>query len=162
MRQVGTVVEVVCWWLLCMLIWQATLTTAARAEWIVAAVLAVPCAVAAHAARRAVRGRWRLPARTPMWALLTVPAVVRDSAAALAVAVRRRRPVGRFTDVDAPATGPESRRAGWEAVATVLLSSTPGSLVVSTDPQAGGLRLHTLPVGDTGLQRAVRDAGRRR
>ncbi|MFF0500148.1 hypothetical protein ACFYU5_27360 [Nocardia aobensis] len=162
MRRGGVVAEAAAWWLICVLIWQATVTVAAWEEVIAAAILALPCAVAACAARRAIGGSWRPPAQLPRWVTRTALAVLRDSAGALALVARGRRPAGRFTELLLPATGSTAQRDGREAVATILLSATPGSLVVYSDPEHSRIRLHTLPLPESALQRAVRDPDRRR
>ncbi|MBF6277537.1 MULTISPECIES: Na+/H+ antiporter subunit E [Nocardia] len=162
MRRGGVVAEAAAWWLICVLIWQATVTVAAWEELIAAAVPALPCAVAACAARRAVGGSWRPPARLPRWVARTALTVVRDGAGALALVARGRRPAGRFIELPLPATGSTAQRDGREAAATILLSATPGSLVVYSDPEHSRIRLHTLPLPESALQRAVRDPDRRR
>ncbi|NKY87803.1 Na+/H+ antiporter subunit E [Nocardia veterana] len=160
MRRGGVAVEAAAWWLICVVVWQATITAAAWAEVIAAAVLAVPCAVAACAARRVVGGRWRPPPHLPQWIAHTAVAVLRDGAGAFALVLRGRRPVGRFSEFPLAATGSEAQRAGCEAAATVLLSATPGSLVVFSDPESARLRLHTLPIPESGVQRAIRGRDR--
>ena len=81
---------------------------------------------------------------------------------ALALVARGRRPAGRFIELPLPATGSTAQRDGREAAATILLSATPGSLVVYSDPEHSRIRLHTLPLPESALQRAVRDPDRRR
>lgn len=162
MRHGGVVAEAAAWWLIGVVFWQATVTVAAWEEVIAAAVFALPCAVAACAARRAIDGRWRPPAQLPRWMACTVLAMVRDGAGALALVARGRRPAGRFAELPLAATGSIAQRDGREAAATILLSATPGSLVVYSDPEHSRIRLHTLPMPESALQRAVRDPDRRR
>jgi len=66
-------VEIAAWWAFLVAVWLATLNTFSVAELITAAVLAVPCALAARAARRAAGLRWTIRLGWSRW-LLALPA----------------------------------------------------------------------------------------
>jgi multisubunit Na+/H+ antiporter MnhE subunit len=150
-------VEVTAWWAVLVLIWLASLNSFAYAEAIVAAVLAVPCAIGVRQARRAVDLNWRLRAGWARW-LLRVPwTVVHDTVAMLVLAVRpERTDEDDFTDVRMAGRAGQEERAGWEAAATTVLSATPGSIVVDAGQHHDRLVVHTVPIPETGLREAVR------
>jgi multisubunit Na+/H+ antiporter MnhE subunit len=145
--------EVAVWWAVLVLVWLATLNSFSFAELVVAAVLALPCAVAARYGRQAAGGGWSV---RPGWArwLLSLPwALLHDTAAMLAIAVRpERQAEDRFEDISADA--PAGR--GWEAAATFVVSATPGSVVVDAGEHHDRIVVHTAAIRATGLRVAVR------
>jgi multisubunit Na+/H+ antiporter MnhE subunit len=138
-------VEVTVWWAVLVLVWIATLTTVTVQELVAAGVLAVPCALVARLGRRAIGVSWPMRARWLLWLRKLPWAVLHDTAAVLALAVRPSRS-DRFREVPLPDD------AAQEAVATVLLSTAPGSVVV--DVQDHRLLVHELT--GTGLDQTVR------
>lgn len=148
--------EVTVWWAVLVLVWLASLNSFAYAEAVVAAVLAVPCAVAARRARQVPRVSWRLRRGWARW-LLRVPwTVTHDTVAMLVLAVRpERTDEDEFTDVRLARKAGAGERAGWEAAATTVLSATPGSIVVDAGEDHDRLLVHTVPIPDTGLREAV-------
>ncbi|WP_019925453.1 Na+/H+ antiporter subunit E [Nocardia sp. BMG111209] len=152
-----TVVESVIWWPVFVVTWLATLTAVTAQELLAAALFAVPCAVLAPRLRRLVRGRWCPPAELPQLAAATLPAVASDTVGALRLATGRRPPTGRFEPIPLPAEPDAARRDGREAFTTLLVTSTPGAMVVHADRRR--LITHTLPVRRTRLHRMLRSAG---
>jgi len=151
---VRAVAEVLVWWAVLVLVWLGTLTAFSYEELTVAALLAVPCAIAGRLGRRAAGVGWSVRAG---WArrLPHLPwAIVHDTVAMLGLAVRADRP--RDDDFDELPLANEpttARQAGHEALATAALSATPGSVVV--DANEDRLFVHTVPIHRTGLRRAV-------
>ncbi|MBF6060040.1 Na+/H+ antiporter subunit E [Nocardia terpenica] len=152
-RRLPAIAEHATWWMICVAIWLATLTSFSGQELVAAGVCAIPCAVAARAARRAVRGSWRPPPDSLRAAALLIPAIVADAVGALRLAARGR-PTGRFAALPLPREPTESRRAGRAAVTTVLTSATPGAVVVGADREL--LVVHAFPLPATRMSRRLR------
>jgi multisubunit Na+/H+ antiporter MnhE subunit len=149
-------VEVTAWWAVLVLVWLASLNSFAYAEAIVAAVLAVPCALAARQARLAAKQSLRLRARWARWLLRLPWTVVHDTVAMLVLALRpERTDEDDFSDVRLAGRSGERERAGWEAAATTVLSATPGSIVVDAGPHHDRLVVHSVPIPRTSLREAV-------
>lgn len=152
-----TLPEAVIWWAVLTLVWLATLSTVSAEELAVAGGAAVLGAAMACWGRGVVRGRWHIPAG---WArgLLVLPwAVLHDAVVVLRLAFRpAQKTEGEFREVPLADNRGRARRSAREAVATMMLSATPGSLVVDGADRHQHLVIHTLPDGDTTVQRAVR------
>lgn len=145
--------EVLVWWLGLTGLWLLTLVTPSLPETVAAAVVALPCAFAARAARRAVGEVWRPRARWFRW-LLRVPGnAVRESGQALVKLVRHPG-AGRFATVDLP-DEPEAVHHARVAAAAAVVGSTPGTMVVATPPDDRELVVHRL-LGDSRLLDEVR------
>jgi multisubunit Na+/H+ antiporter MnhE subunit len=146
--------EVLPWWLGLTGLWVLTLSTPSLPEFVAAAVAALPCALAARAARRAVGGAWRPRPRWLRW-LLAVPAtVVRESLRALAE-VTRHPQAGRFDAVTLP-DEPDAVHEARAACAAVVVGSTPGTMVVATPPDDRELVVHRLLEGGSRVLDEVR------
>jgi multisubunit Na+/H+ antiporter MnhE subunit len=152
-----TSVEIAMWWAFLVLVWIATLNTFSLQELLVAAVLAVPCAVAARAGRVAAGVRWRIPSATRRWLLALPAAIAHDAVAVLSLGVRwrTREHDDSFTVVKLPLEDDDARRAGREAMTTAILSATPGSVVVDANGEHDELLVHTMPIGRTRLEREL-------
>jgi multisubunit Na+/H+ antiporter MnhE subunit len=142
------VVEVLAWWPVLVLVWLATLNSYSSEELVTAAALALPCAVAARAARRAAGVHWTFRPKWARWLLALPPAVGHDTAGVLLLAMKRSG-VDRFREVPMP----EHPDGGQEATATAILSATPGSVVV--DAHDNVLLVHSVPIGRTRLEREI-------
>ena len=125
-------VEIAGWWLLCVTVWLAALTTVTPAEIVMAAVVAVPCAVVARLARRQVARGWRF--RLAWFAdIRRLPVtVVADTVRVWRAAVRRERGRTRVVRVGSD----EARRA----VAVAVRSASPGQVVIDAGDD---VRVHT-------------------
>lgn len=152
-----TSVEIAVWWAFLVLVWIATLNTFSWQEVLVAAVLAVPCAIAARAGRRAAGVRWRLPTGMRRWLPALPAAVAHDAVAVLTLGVRRRTRErdDSFKVVKLPVEDDDARQAGREAMTTAILSATPGSVVVDANGEHDELLVHTVPAGRTRLEREM-------
>ena len=152
--------EVALWWVACVGTWLLTLSSVNTAELVAAVAAGLPCAVVAVLARRAVRGP--LSPR-PAWLrwLLPVPvAVLADSARVLGVAagalLGRRIPEGRLRRVPLPKDHAEGDWQNRQAAAVILVSASPGSVVLDVDPDSGEALVHELAAGRPDLLQAVR------
>ena len=150
------IVELLGWYVVAVGIWMASLSAWSGQELIVAAGCAVPCAVAAVGARRAIGGAWRLPAASLRWSLMLPAAIVTDAARVLAWPVRpgSQSSGGGFRQIDIGARGETSSASGRRAAASLAMSSTPGAYVVAADEKAGTVMVHGLG-GSSMIERAV-------
>jgi hypothetical protein len=115
-------VETAVWWAVLVGIWLTTLSSVDGQDLVLAAVLAVPCAIVATLVRRAYGGRWR-PARA--W---TLPWQVLRGCAAL---VSRRAELREIPV-----------RPIRKAIKTVVVSASPNTVVL--DDKDDSLRVHAL------------------
>jgi multisubunit Na+/H+ antiporter MnhE subunit len=142
--------EVVAWWAALLGVWLASLNAFSFAELATATCVALVCAVAAWAARRAANARWRIDPRWLRWSRFAPWAILHDTIAVLRLAAGPDRPEhDSFDNVDLA-----GRRDGHEALATTMISTAPGSVVV--DAEQDRLLVHRVPIGETGLSEAVR------
>lgn len=145
-------VEIGVWWLVLVGVWLLTLTSFSSLELYVAAVCALPCAVAAIFARRAIRGRWRLWPGCWRWFLLVPQAVVADTAWSLSTLCRRTG--GSVERV--PLRPHDGDSVTRQALATLLLSSCPSTVVLDARAKDQKLLVHRLGRRGSALERAVR------
>lgn len=124
--------EIAGWWLLCVAVWVAGLTVVTPAEVVVAAVVALPCAVVARLARRQVARSWRFRlAWFAGWWRLPVT-VVAGTVRVWLAATRRER--GRIRAVRVGSD--EARRA----VMVAMRSASPAQVVGDSGDH---LRVHS-------------------
>jgi multisubunit Na+/H+ antiporter MnhE subunit len=128
-------------------VWVVTLSSVATSEMASAAGSSLLCAVAATAARSAVGGRWRPSPRWVAWLARIPVAVVVDTVRVWALAAshstRRTRAVGRIERFRLPRAD-EATTNAREALATLAVSSTPGSFVFDVDEDEPALIVHAL------------------
>jgi multisubunit Na+/H+ antiporter MnhE subunit len=144
MRIPRVVAEVVAWWVVAFSVWMITLSIAPLQEYLLAVGCGLICALAAVWARRALEASWVL---RPSWVLplLAVPLiVVTDTVQVLLAPLRPARRRGRFTTVGTRAVDDLPAARSRRAVATWLMSVTPGSYVLDADPDTGDLTVHSL------------------
>lgn len=146
------VVEIGVWWAVLLLVWLATLNAFSFEELGLAAGLALPSAFAARAARIAAGGRWRVDPRWVRWLLVTPWAILHDTVSVLRLAAGPDRPED--DSIDTIMLDNSEDGGGHEALATVVLSAAPGSVVV--DAERDRLLVHRLPIGRTGQSEVVR------
>lgn len=155
MRQpIGLVIEAVVWWGLCLGVWLVTLSAVSGQELVVATPLGLVSGVLAVIARRVAGNRWRL---RPQWFLpvLLVPvAILADTVRVLAAAVTR--PSGRFVDLPvSQGAGDGAPARGRRALATMVITVSPGTIVVDIDPETGRATVHTLNAGRPHMEEVV-------
>ncbi|MCU7726260.1 hypothetical protein ODJ79_21235 [Actinoplanes sp. KI2] len=142
--------EVTVWWVVLTAAYVTTLGAFTVPEFAVAAGVGLLCAVCAVAARRATRARWSPDPRWAAW-LVPLPAAV----AADTVRLLSRLPRGgTVRDLPTPRDESPDRAAFRRAWGTVVLSSSPGSVVLDWPPD-GPLTIHELGSGPPHLERRV-------
>lgn len=153
------VAEVVVWWGLLVGVWVLTLSSAPPMELYIAAASALPCAVMAPIARRAIETAWRPDPRWLRWLAVLPVSVVVDTAALFGRTLARRltgRPFeGELKPVPLRAHRDPLRSGAHRALATVALSATPGSFVIDTRPEEDALLVHSVVDVPPSLDRVV-------
>lgn len=148
------VVEVLWWSAVGFGVWLLTLSTVTGEDLLVAAGCAVPCGVAARAARSAMAGRWRLHPRWSWWLLPLVAAVVTETLRLWWAALRRRGDLGgELRPVHLP-DGTDDWD-GREAFASLVLSAPPGTYVVTADPDERTMLEHAVVSGPPEMEAVV-------
>ncbi|MGH8979913.1 MAG: Na+/H+ antiporter subunit E [Acidimicrobiales bacterium] len=137
-------VEVLAWTLLTWGIWLLTLTAVGTEDLLVAGGCAIACGVAASAARRVYAGSWSPGVAELRPALLLPWAIVTDSIAVLSAPWRRAVDGAQIVEVDIDAVGTTARAAARRAIATLVVSATPGTVVLDARPDDGHLIVHRL------------------
>lgn len=152
-------VEMLVWSALMVGMWVVTLSAATVPEVVAAAAAGVVSALGAVVARVALGGRWRAKARWSRWLVTWWGSLVADTAAVFALAARhlRHRDVaGDFVEVALRRTpGDEPSEDMHRALAALVLSSTPGSVVYDSDPRGHRLFVHTIVDVPPDLEAAV-------
>jgi hypothetical protein len=156
---VPVLVEASAWWCGAVGVWIASLSAWSMHDFVVAAGCAVPCAAAAVAARRAMRDSWRPPAESLRWLAVVPWSVLADSVRVLTLPFRsigagRSSTTGQLRTVNVGARGESAQAAGRHAVAIAVLSSTPGTYVVSVDAKAGTALIHAIGDRPSAVERA--------
>ena len=155
-----TVAEVVFWWAAGVGVWLLTLSSVSLPEALIATGCALPCAVLAVVARRAVGGSWPVRPGWARWLLPLPAAVVADAGRVLGLATLvlagRRVPAGDERTVTLHPDRPVWRWQARQAVATVLVTATPGTVVLDVDEDSGEMRLHALGSGRPSMEQVVR------
>ncbi len=150
--------EVVWWWAAAVAVWTLTLSSVPAQELIAAAACGLPCAIAARAGRKAIAGSWRPRPGWAAWLLPLLAAVPVDAARLLLLTLRQLRrweAEGELERVRLPAE-PADVAAARQAAAVMVVSATPGTLAVDSDPEEGMLVIHTLVSGWPRLEQVVR------
>lgn len=157
-RVVSATAEVVTWWLVTTGVWLLTLSTITSAELGVALACGLLCGLAARAGRHALAESWR---PRPGWVRWLVPlpwAVLADTGRVLVSAVRSiggDAPSGSIRTITLAPDDREPVRHAHQALATVVLSSAPGTVVLDGDPDRHTLTLHSLVSGPPQMEEVV-------
>lgn len=138
-------IEILVWALLTWGIWLLTLTAVDKENLLVGGLSALGCGVAAAAARRVYAGSWRVQASALRPALLLPVAIVTDAVFVLAASWRRSSRGAQVVKVDIGAAGATATAAARRALATLVVSATPSTVVLDADPDSGHLVVHRLP-----------------
>ena len=138
----GWAVEVLVWTLLSWGIWLLSLSAVDDEDLFVGGLCALGSGLAAAAVRRVWAVRWRPTLGSVLPALLLPVSVVVDTLVVLSAPWRR--PDVRIEEVDIGARGDASAAAARRALATLVTTSTPASVVLDADPETGVLVVHTL------------------
>lgn len=155
---VGWALEILLWTLATWGVWLVTLTAVSAEDLAVGGGCALACGVVAAFARRLVQGRARptLADLRPVWLLplaivmdtVTVLAAPWRPTARHAAAAGTRRPLDR---VDLGAQGPAPAARARRSFATLVVSASPGTVVVEADPERGELLYHSFASGGPSL-----------
>jgi multisubunit Na+/H+ antiporter MnhE subunit len=140
-------------------IWVATLSARTVAELVTGAIAAVTCAVLAVAARRLLGQIWRPAARWAVWVFPVLVAVPADTARLLLRVlprlVRDRAGAGRIERARPPVDEEPSRAGFRRAWGTLLLSATPGTVVLDWPPEGAEVVVHELGSGAPSMEKVV-------
>ena len=144
------VVEAGLWWAGLVGVWLITLPAVTWPEVWVSAAAAVPCALLTVRARHAMEQSWGVDFGWLRGVAVVPIAVLADVLRVLALPLRTVRAKPRKHDLQSvllsgPRRGPaaETRRAA----ATVLVSATPATVVIDSDPEDHALVVHRLASG---------------
>ena len=152
--------EVVLWWAAAVGTWLLTLSSLSTPEVVAAVVAGLPCAVMAVLARRAVRGPLFPRAAWLRWLPPVPVAVVADTVRVLGLAagvlVGRRIPEGDVRRVQLRRDRDDQQWQNRQAAAAVLVTTSPGTVVLDVDPDSGAMLVHDLGGGRPSLEDVVR------
>ncbi|OBG32555.1 hypothetical protein [Mycobacterium sp. E3198] len=144
--------EIALWWALTGVVWLATLSARTPRELAVLAVCTLPCAIVARSARRANAGRWRFRAAWLGWPVIVAAEVPRQAVRVWVYAVSGRAPLTRELSLpDEPARVAAARRA----TAVPALATTPGTVVLDSDPRRHSVLVHLVRRQQSRLEAAV-------
>jgi multisubunit Na+/H+ antiporter MnhE subunit len=148
---VAVIMEAFVWSAAMLGVWLLSLSAVSGEDLWIGSGCALVCGVVAVGVRRAITAR--SSATTAAFfgarpALLLPLAIAADTAGVLAASVRGERRRARLTTVKLPARGATPRATTRRAIATVLISASPGSIVVDANRETGVLTVHTF--GQTG------------
>lgn len=152
--RVARVIEVVFWWAVCLGIWLVSLSAVSGQELLVSVLVSLPCGVLAMLARVASSNSWGF---RPAWirSAAVVPfAIVSDAFQVLFQVLRSPTRTGEFVKIPIDGGAGEGRRAeGRRAVATLLTTITPSSVVADVDPDTGEALVHVIAVRGPHMER---------
>ena len=145
LRTLSAVLEVAAWTAVCCAVWLATLSGVTLPELCFALATGFLCGIVARAGRRALGARWSFRATWALWPVPVARVLLIEVAELLGTALVRR-PTGRITSIALPRES-SPRAEGREAMATLALCSTPGTVVADLDPEGHRLTVHSLELG---------------
>lgn len=151
--------EILWWWAASVAIWTLTLSSVPNPELVAAACCGLPCALAARAGRKATGARWRPRPRWAVWLLPLLAAIPADAGRLAALTTRRlvtREDAGSLRQIQLPKGEPPDVADARHAAATLIVSVTPGTFIVYSDPGEGMLVVHTLVSGWPRLEQVIR------
>jgi multisubunit Na+/H+ antiporter MnhE subunit len=137
--------EIGCWSAVCLGVWVLTLSSVPTPELIIGVPAAIACGAAAVGARSLVGGRWAVRPRWGIWLLQLVVSAPVETGQIL-VAAARRTP-GRTVAVELPRNESKVVASSRRAIATVLLSASPGSYLAHSDFEGRRIEVHRLGGG---------------
>jgi len=137
------VLELLVWTLLTWGIWLLTLTALDKEDLFVGGLSAIGCGAAATAARRIYAGSWE-PHHSSLGPALLLPvAIVTDALSVLAAPWCLSRDA-EVVEIGIGAAGTTARAKARRAIATLVVTATPGSVVLDVAPDDGRLVVHRL------------------
>lgn len=150
------VVEVIFWWGACLGVWLISLSAISGQELLVSVIVSLPCGVVALVGRLAASNRWGL---RPSWlkGLAVVPfAIVNDAFQVIFQVFRSPGREGEFIRIPVNGGAGDGPTAdGRRAVATMLTTLTPSSIVADIDPDSGEALVHVISVRGPHMERVA-------
>lgn len=147
-------VEAVGWTVVACAVWLATLAGVTLPELLIAIAASIPCGILARAGRRALGGSWRFRPRWVLWLFPVIGSLFAELVDLFRMSATRPRE-GRLTSVGLPGE-PAEVAAGREALGTLSLCATPGSLVAGYDPRDNELTVHVLVSAGPKVEEVIR------
>lgn len=151
-------VELAVWWCVLIGIWMITVSPPDWPDVWLASGAALLCTILTVVARHALEDRWRPGRESLRWPLLIPIAAVADTFRVLTLplgATRRHPRREDLVTVRLPRSGSETRAATRRAEGTVVVSATPATMVVDSDPEDNTLLVHPLTSGPPDLIKVV-------
>lgn len=142
------------WTVVAVMVWLTTLSAATLPEVCFALGAGVLCGSAASAGRRALGGAWRFRLRWLLWIFPLTGSILAETADLCRAAVIGPRP-GRMSEYELP-DDPVEILMGREALGTLAMSATPGSVVADCDPERRRLVAHVLLSAGPRVEEAIR------
>ena len=147
-------VEVLFWWGACLCVWLISLSAVSGQELLVAVIVSLPCGVLAAVGRIAAANSWGFRVSWLRSALFVPFTIVSDALQVLLLVFRSPGREGEFVRVPINGGVGEGRRArGRRAVATLLTTVTPSSVVTDIDPDTGEALVHVIAVRGPHMER---------
>lgn len=150
----SAVLETLGWASISAAVWLATLSSVTLPELCFALGAGVLCGALACAARRALGGSWRPSPRWILWLGPLALSILAETIDLLAMAIIRPR-AGRLSTYHLP-DEPLERLMAREALGTMAISATPGSVVADCDPADPRLTVHVLVSKGPSLPKVIR------
>ncbi|HEX4218658.1 MAG TPA: hypothetical protein VHZ02_09845 [Acidimicrobiales bacterium] len=133
-------------------VWLLSLSSVSSEELLVGGSSALACGVVAAIVRRKIDGHWSLAWDLVRPVLCLPGAIAADTLGVLASPWRARKKRARYFDVDIGAAGSSPRATARRAIASLVVSASPGSVVVAADPETGRLTVHSFASAGTRLE----------
>ncbi|WP_308465203.1 Na+/H+ antiporter subunit E [Rathayibacter soli] len=140
------IIEVAGWWATVVVVWVVTVSSVGPAEIVCALSAGLACAIFARRLRLTFGFRFR-PSRVWLRSIMLLPvALIADIGMCIRFiggALLGRPQVGR-TRRQWGRSGRSADATAWRCAAGLIVSATPGTLVLDADPGSGELLLHVL------------------
>lgn len=147
-------VEMAWWAAVGCAVWLATLSSVTLPELCIAIAASIVCGVLARTARRALGASWRFRPGWCLWVFPVIGSLFAELVELLRMAATRPRE-GDLATVDLPHE-PAELAAGREALGTLALCATPGSMVADCDPTQQQLTMHVLVSAGPSVEEVIR------
>lgn len=153
-RSAAGLVEISGWATVACAVWLATLSSVTVPELCIAIAAGIPCGVFARAGRRALGASWRFRPRWVLWVVPVTGSIFTELAELFRESVTGPRE-GDLSTIALP-DEPVELAAGREALGTLALCATPGTMVADCDPGRGQMTVHLLATAGPKVEERVR------
>ena len=154
-----SLLETLAWAVALLIAWISTLVTISTPEIVVGAVSALLCGAVAAVARRVIGQAWKPRARWVAWLpplALAIPAdTFRLLGRALPRLVRHRTAGGKIRELPPPPAEEPARAEFRQAWGLIVMSASPGSVVIDWPPDQRPPLVHELGSGPPDLAERV-------